>query len=69
MKHNIIQMSATTSLTVPHSIKPIFQYMFDCFGSNPMNGIFDFVFQGLNRHRTKIRIKQSLFVGASASEL
>ena len=49
MKHNIIQMTATAGLTVPHSINPIFQYIFDCLGFNPMNGNFDFVFQGLNR--------------------
>ena len=49
MKHNIIQMTATSDLTVRHSINPIFQYIFDCLGFNPMNGNFDFVFQGLNR--------------------
>ena len=32
MKYNIIQMTATASLTVPHSINPIFQYIFDCLG-------------------------------------
>ena len=26
MKHNIIQMTATAGLTVPHSINPIFRY-------------------------------------------
>ena len=49
MKQNIIQMTATAGLTGPHSIKPIFQYIFDCLGFNPMNGNFDFVFKGLNR--------------------
>ena len=49
MKQNIIQMTATAGLTVPHLINPIFQYIFDCLGFNPMNGNFDFVFQGLNR--------------------
>ena len=49
MKHNIIQMIAMAGLTVPHSINPIFQYIFDCLGFNPMNGNFDFVFEGLNR--------------------
>ena len=29
MEHNIIQMTATAGLTVPHSISPIFQYIFD----------------------------------------
>ena len=48
-QHNIIQMTATAGLSVPHSIKPIFQYIFDCLGFNPMNGNFDFAFQGLNR--------------------
>ena len=49
MKHNIVQMTATAGLIVPHSINPIFQYIFDRLGFNPMNGNFDFVFQGLNR--------------------
>ena len=44
MKHNIIQMTATAVLT----INPIFQYILDCLGFNPMNGNFDFVFQSLN---------------------
>ena len=48
MKHNIIQMIATPVLTVPHSINPIFQYIFDCLGFNSMNGYVDFVFQGLH---------------------
>ena len=48
MKHNIIQMTATAGFTVPHSINPIFQYIFDCLGFNPMNANFDFVFRGLN---------------------
>ena len=51
MKHNIIQMTATAGLTVPHSINSIFQYIFYCLGFNPMNGNFDFVFQGLHRLR------------------
>ena len=46
---NIIQMTATAGLTVPHSMKPIFQYIFDYLGFIPMNGNFDFVFEGLNR--------------------
>ena len=49
MKHNIIQMTAMAGLAVLHSINPIFQYIFDCLGFNPMYGNFDFVFQGLNR--------------------
>ena len=49
MKHNIIQMTVTAGLTIPHSINPIFQYIFDCLGFNSMNGNFDFVFQGFNR--------------------
>ena len=48
MKRNIIQMIFTAVLTVPHSINPVCQYIFDCLGFNPMNGNFDFVFQGLN---------------------
>ena len=47
MKH-IIQMTAMAGLTVPHSINPIFKYIFDCLGFNPMNINFDFVFQGPN---------------------
>ena len=54
MKHNIIQMTFTDGLTVPHSINPIFQYIFNCFGFRPMNDNFDFVFQGLNRLRMVI---------------
>ena len=34
MKHNIIDMTATAGLTVPHSINPIFQFIFDCSGFN-----------------------------------
>ena len=36
MKHNIIQMTATDGLTVPYSIKPIFQYTFDCLGKRSL---------------------------------
>ena len=49
MKHNIIQMTAMVGLTVPHLINPIFHYIFDYLGFNPMNGNFGFVFQGPNR--------------------
>ena len=42
-------MTATAGLTVPHSINPIFQYIFDYLGFNPINGNLNFVFQGLNR--------------------
>ena len=38
----------------PHSINPIFQYIFNCFGFRPINDNFDFVFQGLNRLRMVI---------------
>ena len=31
----------------PYSFNPTFQYIFECVGFNPMNGKFDFVFQGL----------------------
>ena len=48
MKH-INQMTAMASITIPHSMYPIFQYIFDCLGFNPMNGNFNFMFQGLNR--------------------
>ena len=49
MKHNIIQMTFADGLTVRHSIIPIFQNIFDCFGFRPMNENFDFVFQGPSR--------------------
>ena len=49
MKQDINQMTAAADLTVPHSINPIFQYIFDCLGFNPMDGNFDFVFQDPNR--------------------
>ena len=39
-KHNIIQMTATASLTVPHSINPIFQYIFDCLGKRSIRKFF-----------------------------
>ena len=55
MEHNIIQMTATTGFTVPHSINPIFQYIFNCLGFNPIIGNFDFVFQGLNQFLVVIR--------------
>ena len=48
MKHSIIQMTAMAGLTEPHTINPIFQYIFDCLGFNPINVNLDFVFQGLN---------------------
>ena len=48
MRH-IIQMTTTAGLTVPHSMNPIFQYIFDCLSFNLVCGNFDFVFQGLNR--------------------
>ncbi len=43
-ENNIVQMTATTGFTVGHSINPIFKHIFDCLGSNFMNGNFDFVF-------------------------
>ena len=49
MKHNIFQMTTRAGFAVPHSIKLIFQCIFDCLGINPMNGNFDFVFQDPNR--------------------
>ena len=42
-------MTAMASLTVPHSINQIFQYIFDCLGFNSMNSNYHFVFKGLNR--------------------
>ena len=49
IKHYIIQMMATADITVPHSINANLQFIFDCLGFNPMNGNFDFVFQGLTQ--------------------
>ena len=37
MKHNIIQMTAAATFTVPHSINPIFQYIFDCLGKRSIS--------------------------------
>ena len=42
-------MTAMADFTILHSINPIFQYIFDWLGFNPMNGNFDFVFQEFNR--------------------
>ena len=39
MKHNIIQMTTTAGLTVPHSINPIFQYIFDYSGKRSIRSI------------------------------
>ena len=36
MKHNVIQITATAGLTVPYSINPIFQYVFDRLGKRSM---------------------------------
>ena len=41
MKH-IIQRTATAGLTVPHSIHPIFQYIFDCLGKRSISKIVAF---------------------------
>ena len=42
-------MTDTAGVAVRLSINPIFQYILDCLAFHPMNGNFDFVFQGLNR--------------------
>ena len=39
IKYNIIHMTATTGLTVPHSINPIFLYIFDCLGEKSIRSI------------------------------
>ena len=49
MKHHIIQMTAISGVAVPHSMNPIFQFIFYCLGFNPMDGNFDFVFRSSTR--------------------
>ena len=66
MKTNIIKMTATAGLTVPHSINLIFQYIFDCLGFNPINGYSDFVFQGHNRLRM---VSVTLILNGSPQEI
>ena len=48
-KHNIIQMTATAGLTVPHSINPIFQYIFDCLGKRSIKSISKIVAFGAQK--------------------
>ena len=38
MEH-IIQITAMAGLAVPNSLKPIFQYILDCFGKRPLRSI------------------------------
>ena len=52
MKHNIIQITATAELTVPHSINPIFQYIFDCLGKRSIRWISQIVAFGAQKIRT-----------------
>ena len=47
-KYGFIRKIEPFHLSMKH-IKPIFQYIFDSLGFNPMNVNLDFVFQGLNR--------------------
>ena len=49
MKHNIIQMTATADLTVPHSINPIFQYIFDCLDKRSISSISKIVALGAQK--------------------
>ena len=44
MKYNFIQMTSTAGCTIPHSINPIFQYIFHCMGAYFIDGNFDFMF-------------------------
>ena len=41
MKHNIIQMTATAGLTVPHLISPMFQYIFDFLDKRSISVIIE----------------------------
>ena len=52
MKHNIIQMTATVDLTVPLSINPIFQYIFDCLGKRLIRSISKIVPFGAQKIQT-----------------
>ena len=52
MKHNIVQMTATAGLTVPHSINPIFQYIFDCLGKRSIRSISQIVAFGAQKIQT-----------------
>ena len=51
-EHNIIQMTATAGLTVPHSINPIFQYIFDCLGKRSIRTISKIVAFGVREIQT-----------------
>ena len=47
MKQNIIQMSATPALRVPHSTNPIIQHIFDCLGKRSIRLISGFWYSGI----------------------
>ena len=50
MKHTI-QMTATAGLTVPHSIRPIFQYIFDCLGKRSIRSINGIIEKAMHPQR------------------
>ena len=52
MKHNIIQITATAVLTVPYSINPIYQYIFDCSGKRSIRSISKIVAFGTQKIQT-----------------
>ena len=60
MKHNIIKMTATAGLTVPHSINPIFQYIFDCLGKRSISKIVTFGAQKIQTSSLRSRLVRIL---------
>ena len=52
MKDNIIQMTAVAGLTVPHSINPVFQYIFDGLGKRQIRSISKIVAFGAQKIQT-----------------
>ena len=42
IKHNIIQVTDTAGLTIPHSVNPIFQYIFNFLGKRSISKIVAF---------------------------
>ena len=52
MKYNIIQMTATAGLTVPHSINLISQYIFDCLGKRSIRLISKIIAFGAQKIQT-----------------
>ena len=59
MKHNVIQITATAGLTVPHSINPIFHYIFDCLGKRSISKIVAFGAQKIQTSSLRSRCTQN----------